>query len=176
MGICAWFADVLEYPDERLLDRLGDWSPSGTEADPTAGTLVSGFREDAERMGLARLQEVYTAAFDLDADCSLYVGHHVFGENVRRSLFMARLAAEYRAWPPAAAGRDLPDRLPAVLRYADGPIPGDVRTELVEQVVGPAVRHVTKALADRDHPYASLLRALLVVLGVQGTWDVVPHS
>lgn len=164
MGVCAWFADVLEYPDETLPERLRKAPPADARIDLAVRDSIARFDADAARLGVTALQEAYTAAFDLDGRCALYVGHHLFGEDVRRSLFMARLACEYRAWAPSAAGQDLPDRLPAMLRYLDAPIPDDERRELIEHAILPAVRRVTQALADRDHPYAPLLRALIVTL------------
>ncbi len=166
MGLYAWFADVLEYPDAGFVERLEGWPASQAlgDVDGCVRESIARFLANAERDGLARLQEAYIAAFDMDPACALYVGHHLFGEDVRRSLFMARLSAEYRAWAPNAAGQDLPDRLPVLLRYVDGPVAEAIRTELIEEALLPAVRCLTQALADRDHPYAPLLRGLLQAL------------
>ena len=159
MGIYQCIADVLEYPDERLNARL-----DACEAALGARALAA-FRAEAERVGVARLQELYASAFDMDAGCALYAGHHLFGADVRRSIFMACLAAQYREAGFDAAP-ELPDYLPAILRYVDR-APGaavGVREELLSEVVLPAARRLAEALDRRQHPYAPVLRALAQML------------
>ncbi len=171
MGAARAFADLLSYPAADLAARVdacvaalsGDGGIGRARvnaADEPVRDLLA-FRSEAVRLGVARLEEAYTAAFDLDPACSLAVGHHVFGENARRSVFMARLAEMYRdAGVPPAEG-ELPDHLPAVLRYLDAGPPGTVMDDLVADAVVPALERVSESLGRADHPYAPVVRALL---------------
>ncbi len=162
MGVYARFADLLDYPSIDLPARLREAVACSTRAD--VREALQSFRAELQRLGLARLQEAYIAAFDLDGDCALEVGHHLFGEDRRRSLFMAHLAADYHASGFAGAGTELADHLPVLLRYIDGEIPAQARQELIDDAIVPAVRDTTRALARRTHPYAPVLRALLEIL------------
>ncbi len=179
MGAGRAFADVLSYPGVDLPARvdacvaaLSGGAGAGRAACSAPGDAARlapdasvhellAFRSEAGRLGLARLEEAYTAAFDLDPACSLAVGHHVFGENARRSVFMARLADMYRdAGLPPAEG-ELPDHLPAILRYLDAGSPGPAMDDLVADAVVPALERVSESLGRTDHPYAPVVRALL---------------
>ncbi len=171
MCVYERLADLLEYPDERLFERLDacvaamNGHRPGTNETPGA-ELVRRFRAAANTAGVERLQELYAAAFDMDPDCALYAGHHLFGADVRRGVFMACLAAQYREAGIECAP-ELPDYLPAILRYVDR-APGeasDVRDELLAAVLQPATQKLSEALDRRKHPYALVVHALLVALG-----------
>lgn len=164
MGMYDSVADLLEYPDERLSERLDACAASLEDA--AATNLIAAFRAQVEQSGVARLQELYTSAFDMDADCALYVGHHLFGADARRGVFMACLAAEYRKAGIECAP-ELPDYLPAVLRYIERAPGGTAgaREELVAAVVLPATRKLSETLDRRHHPYALVMHALLIALG-----------
>lgn len=160
MGAGRAFADLLSYPGADLPARVDACVATLSDGGAGRGQLMA-FRSEAARLGLARLEEAYTAAFDLDPACSLAVGHHVFGENARRSVFMARLADMYGdAGLPPAEG-ELPDHLPAILRYLDAGSPGPAMDDLVADAVVPALERVSESLGRTDHPYAPVVRALL---------------
>ncbi len=169
MGPCGRFADLLEYPGAELPARLRACRelPLGAEA----AEALQRFQEVAEGSCPARLEEEYAAAFDLDGSCALYAGHHLFGEDARRNRLLCGLAAQYRRDDfPSPAG-ELPDYLPVLLRYLEAggsalecPVPDEVRRELLADVVLPAARKLEAALAGRAHPYAPLLRALVLTL------------
>lgn len=164
MGLYSQFADLLDYPDATLERRLDDCASALGAANAAAREQLERFRHEARNAGLASLQESYTATFDMDSRCTLYVGHQLFGENFRRSLFMAHLAEDYRAAAFNGVGQELPDHLPAVLRFIDRRLPGETGRELIDDAVVPAVRNATQALAERNHPYAFVMRALLTIL------------
>jgi nitrate reductase molybdenum cofactor assembly chaperone NarJ/NarW len=169
MGICALFAGLLDYPGEdlplrldRCLEAVGGPVPIAGEE---AAAALRRFREAVGRQGPARLEELYTAAFDMDAGCTLYVGHHLFGETRHRSVFMSRLAAMYADAGFGTIDSDLPDYLPTMLRFVDGLREADEsRPTLVDEAMAPAARAAAEALERRDHPYASAMRALVAVL------------
>lgn len=170
MGIYACFADLLEYPDDMLGPRLASCIAKSGAGNDAARDAILRFREEADRRGLPAVQELYTSAFDLDASCTLYVGHHLFGESARRGVFMARLAGEYRQSGFRCLEHELPDHLPVLLRYLDAITDlqqgesDEVGRELIAEILLPATKRIAEALEGRNHPYAHVLRALLVQL------------
>lgn len=166
MSVYAAFADLLMYPRsdpralvERCRAGLGR-SSRGEEAE----RLLSEFEDAARRVGITGLEEAYTVGFDLAPSGTLYVGHHVFGENMRRSLFLCRLVELYRESGADCAGGELPDHLTSILRYLDGGKGGTAREELVADAVIPALSHIVSSLESGGNPYAPAVRALQAVL------------
>lgn len=159
MGAYAAFADLLSYPGPEVL-AVVDRCMAGR----LAPEHLLAFRAEAERLGVSGLEEAYTAAFDLDPACSLYVGHHVFGENARRSVFMVRLAELYRASGLPQCDRELPDHLPVVLRYLDAAAPCPQADDLLRDALVPALGRLVDRLEPAHHPYTPVLRALLALM------------
>lgn len=152
-------ATVLEYPEpetaakrEDLVALLDDWKPEAADA----------LREHTEALAdttLYEQQERYAATFDVNPAVCLYVGYHVFGDSYPRGVFMSRLAGAYEK-AGFQVDRELPDHVPAVLRYlacseAVDPV------ELVDDALVPALRKIVGAFAETTSPYASLLSAAL---------------
>jgi len=175
MGIWSSFAALLDYPtadlpcclDRCLADVVGSKRAEAADPFAVAGTMAAllRFREEIRQLGLTRLEESYTAAFDMDAGCTLYAGHHLFGETEHRSAFMARLADIYRIANVTNPVRDLPDFLPTMLRFVDHlPASDEDRLTLVDEAIVPAARAITEALERRHGPYTHAMRALLTLL------------
>jgi nitrate reductase molybdenum cofactor assembly chaperone NarJ/NarW len=166
--VLAAFARLFEYPGPDLAARAA-----------AAKLLLAPPRGDAERRieefaawaaatARGRVEETYTAALDLDAACSPYVGQRLLGNDPRRGVFMARLAARYRA-RGFSAGCELPDHLAVMLRFvSQAPDEPDLG-ELVEDCIAPAVASLARELARRGHPYAPLAQALELVIAASNT-------
>ncbi len=173
MGVYGRFADLLDYPGTDVEACVDACLAELADAPPDAREALMRFREEARHLGLSGLEEAYTAAFDMDVHCTPYVGHRLFGENARRGLFMVRLAADYRRHGFAAPAEELPDHLAVMLRYLDavscsegvGFQPRcDELDELIRDAIVPAAQQLAEALECRRHPYAPVLRAMLVTL------------
>lgn len=111
--------------------------------------------------GPADAQEQYVAAFDLDPDCSLEIGWHLFGEAPERGRFLAMLRDELGRAGVSERG-NLPDHLPTLLRLiarADA----DDGVELAA-IVAPAVSDVIDRLTTRGSPFAAPLREVADLL------------
>ncbi len=166
MGLFARFADLLDYPGADVEASVEACLAEMVDAPREAREALGGFRDQARQLGLSGLEEAYTVAFDLDVRCTPYVGHHLFGENTPRGLFMARLVAAYRAQGFAAPPAELPDHLAVMLRYLDllRSAGGAGAEDLVGDAIVPASRLIADALDRRRHPYAPVLHALIAVL------------
>lgn len=84
---------------------------SGLEA-PSAP--FEAFFRDATLSGL---QEDYVTVFDFNPKGSLYLGHHLYGDNQKKSAFMIGLKQEFGRHEFDPAGNELPDHLTVLLSF-----------------------------------------------------------
>lgn len=162
--ICGLFARLLDYPTEdplpaaeKCIDLLG--------ADrPEAALELLPFVRMAGDSRLEKLQEVYTATFDLQPLCHPYVGYQLCGEGRQRAQFLVKLQEIYRERGHDPGG-ELADHLVEVLRFLA--LPGDeaARRELVEEGLLPALEKMTGGFDKPGHPYGRMLRSLQIFLG-----------
>ncbi len=163
-GIYALFANVLDYPRAEVFAQVGRLATElgqGTEA----AELLQRFKVALSGMTLGELQEVYTASFDMRPDCTPNLGCHLFGEDVRRNLFMAQLK-ERMTGHKVDMGVELPDHLSLVLRLLDSLTDEDESLALVEDCVLPGVSRILSVLSQGSDscPYADVLQALVISL------------
>ncbi len=159
------FASLLEYPSSGMSASLDACIRSLTNLPEPAG-LLREFRRRLETLGLDRLEEIYTDTFDMREDHALYIGHHVLGEDWRRSVLMTSLKQRYREGG-LSSGTEMPDQLSVVLRYLGGRQPSQETEELISACVVPAISKVLRGLDDHQNPYSAVLRALLLFLQQQ---------
>ena len=172
------FADILDYPGEDTLEQFRFAEESASVEFPEAGRLLGRFRSSIEHMSADRLEEVYTAIFDLNATCHPYIGYQLFGETYKRSVFLVECKEHYRAHGFTAPDIELPDRLSIMLRFVSVCTDTELVTDIIEYGFGPSLAKMIKVkeptikepeLSD-ENPYSDVLRALQIVL------DQVPDS
>lgn len=151
------FAAMLDYPDARLAATSADCADIVNLAQPIAGSLVSGFADYASSTPLERIEEAYTAVFDLDAKCSLHIGYHLFGESYKRSVFLLGLHERFDAQRHTPPG-EVPDHLPVVLRCLASTADDEQAMELIADGVLPALDRMTGRInaPDLDEPPAEI--------------------
>jgi nitrate reductase delta subunit len=149
-------ADLLEYPDEEwarqleLCQRL----VAGEGSEIAAAFL--GFYRKVCGLSVSALQELYTRTFDLNPVCTLEVGYHLFGENYKRGIFLARLReTESRYY--LGQEQQLPDYLPVLLRLLVKLDDDELRRDLITECLIPAVDKMKEALSHGESPYADLI-------------------
>jgi nitrate reductase molybdenum cofactor assembly chaperone NarJ/NarW len=160
-GVYSLFADVLDYPCADVFAQAGllaERVDQGTEA----ADLLRRFEANLRGKTLGELQEVYTASFDMRPDCTPNLGCHLFGEDVRRNLFMAQLKERMVAHK-VESGVELPDHFSLVLRLLDSLTDEDERLTLVEDCLLPGVNRILSALS-QGCLYADVLQALIISL------------
>lgn len=158
-------APLLEYPGEDFharCDALGADLPGST-----AKAAADEFRAAAAALPLERLQEIYAATFDLNPACCLYAGYHLFGDSYKRGALMAKLNAEYRS-RAYDSGNELPDHLAVLFRFLAALDDPDLRSELLEELVLPALDRIVRAFEGTSNVYARLARAALLGLSPGG--------
>ncbi len=162
------FASLLEYPSPGMPAALDACIRSLSNLPEPAG-LLQEFRTRLEALGLDRLEEIYTDTFDMQEEHALYIGHHVLGEDWRRSVLMTSLKQRYRE-EGFSSGTEMPDHLSVILRYLGGRQPSQESEELISACVVPAISKVLRGLDAHENPYCAVLRALLLSLQQQDTW------
>jgi nitrate reductase delta subunit len=133
------FARLLEYPEAESMAEARACEELLAGAAPEAARYLAAFRRYLERTPIGRVQEAYTAFFDLNPVCAPYLGYQLFGENYRRSVLMLALVDRYRAQGFEFDRSELPDRVSVVMRYAAAS--GD--DDLVVEGLIPALRRMT---------------------------------
>lgn len=172
--IYGLLASVFEYPGPSVpgaVSRLIELMPEDS-AQPATGLIA--FQDELQSEGLTGLQEWYIRTFDFRADCSLYIGHHLFGETGRRGVFMAELIDRYRERQLPAA-EDLPDHISCLLRYLATLDPGEEASELIHACLIPAISRINAAKAIAASPYRTVLEVLPGLLHQSGN-DGLPSG
>ncbi len=155
-------AHLLDYPEADFVENIGR-SLALVSCDRP---LLQAFRDRVQTLGVDRLQETYIETFDFHAETSPYIGHHLFGEEIRRSLFMAELRGRYRECG-MVENSEVPDHLVNVLRFlgaaeTSSTQTGEERSELIYACLVPAIRHMLGAMK-AENPYTTLLQAILLI-------------
>ncbi|KXK06955.1 MAG: Nitrate reductase delta subunit [Acidobacteria bacterium OLB17] len=155
------FADVLEYPDEGWHGRLARLCREMSPESATAKSL-SGFYGKMQKMPLIPVQELYAQSFDLNPNCALEIGYHLFGEDYKRGAFLANLR---EAEEPFDIGQEqqLPDYLPVLLRLLTKLDDDALRGSLTGHCLVPGVDKIISAFKD-ENPFAELMKAILAGL------------
>jgi len=159
------FAGLLEYPTAdlgRQARECLDWLSSA--GSPAAAPLQS-FCGYVQETSQARMEELYTRTFDLQAVCSPYVGYQLFGDSYKRGFFMARLNEGYRE-RGFSAGTELPDHVVVVLRFLALATEDEFSRALLDEGLVPALAKMLQPLGSpSDNPYSEVLGALSLALG-----------
>jgi nitrate reductase delta subunit len=156
-------ADVLDYPGPRLAPAVYELVSLLSKDSPEAAAALSTFQTAFETAGIAQLQELYIQTFDFRADCSLYVGHYLFGETGRRGAFLAELSERY-CERELMVGTEVPDHLTCLLRYLATLDAGEETSELIHGCLLPAISRIAAANAMARSPYRVVLEGLLILL------------
>jgi nitrate reductase molybdenum cofactor assembly chaperone NarJ/NarW len=156
------FAAVFEYPDLDVSGRLDECTSELTVALPAGAELLRKFQEAHREMGTSRLQEIYTTTFDMQPDCALNLSYHLFGEDQRRGIFLAKLKELYEL-ASVDTGTELPDHLCLMLRYVATDAGMATKPDLIADCLHPAVSKVARGV-DVSNPYRCVLDALLLWL------------
>ena len=169
------FATLLDYPRTTLTGVAAECAALVAGRSAEAASLLREFESFAEKTPLARLEEIYTSVFELDATCHPYIGYHLFGESYKRSVFLLALKERYRSCD-IRCGVELPDHLAVILRFLA--VNGDPAEtgEMIGEALHPALRKMLKNKDDeppdpdipkppaRGEEYWRVLHALRSVL------------
>ncbi len=150
-------AALLDYPTsdsielvERTVEGLAGWQPE-------LGSTLSPLLEHVESGSIAELEEAYTRTFDINPDCSLEIGWHLYGENYTRGAFLVEMRGRMRSLELAESA-ELPDHIRHVLQVV-GRLPEEEARQLCRDQLLPALSKMRQKLPD-DRPHACVLTTI----------------
>ncbi|MFQ5569602.1 MAG: hypothetical protein ACE5G0_07995 [Rhodothermales bacterium] len=139
-------ADLFQYPDAQFASRVKEIQAYLDQHYPEAGAELEAFTEFTSQASLIELEELFTRSFDVQALTTLDLGYVLFGDDYKRGAILVNLNREHRE-----AGNEcfneLADHLPNVLRLLPKMHDGELREELVEKIVAPALRKIISEFA-----------------------------
>jgi nitrate reductase molybdenum cofactor assembly chaperone len=134
-------AGLFSYPDKDFVDRVRQAQTLLDTRYPAAGEAMTPFTDFVAGASLTTLEELYTRSFDVQAITTLDLGYVLFGDDYKRGALLVNLNKEHRD-----VGNDchneLADHLPNVLRLLPKMEDRELRAELVERIVGPALQKI----------------------------------
>ena len=166
-------AALFDYPDVNYAARVEAARRSLGAAYPDARAQLEIFEAAVRDATVTELQEVFTRSFDIQAITTLSVGYLLFGDDYKRGELLANLNREHRA-AGVDCGCELSDHLPNVLRLLARWPDHDLVTELVQEVVRPAVERMIAEFAparmeQRNRLYAKHFKTLIASSAERGT-------
>jgi nitrate reductase molybdenum cofactor assembly chaperone NarJ/NarW len=109
---------LLHYPDDDVLNHLDEIAAAAKQLpDSDIKTAIADFLTYLGGHAAIRLQENFTAAFDMHPDTTLNLTYHAYGDNEKRAAALARLQQVYDQAGWARMTGELPDYLPLLLEF-----------------------------------------------------------
>lgn len=180
------FAELLGYPQPRLAAAADEAAAAASALSSAAAERLRAFQAFAARTTLARVEEIYTGVFELDAVCHPYVGYHLFGESYKRSAFILGLKDRYRPHG-LTYGVELPDHLAVILSYLAANQDAGEAEVLIAEAVRPALRRMLARKEEEEPPdpaipepppkggpYRDVLEALGAILQIVAPEETPP--
>lgn len=148
-------AALFQYPGADYGDRA---ERAAAALSGEARAQMAALASDIAGWELSRLEEAYIRIFDLNPDCTLDIGWHLFGEDYARGEFLVKLKAEHRKHGTEDPC-ELPDHLPAVLRLL-AEMPEEEAPEFMKAFLSPALTKIRTNAKEDESPFAKLLGVL----------------
>ena len=137
---CAHYSDLaelLDYPGPELLSRASALLGFLRLSHPGAALELGQFL-DAIPASTLDLQELHTRTFDVQSLTTLDIGYVLFGDDYKRGALLSHLNQEHHRAQNDCRG-ELADYLPNLLRLIPKLKDAELRGELVEQILVPAL-------------------------------------
>jgi len=157
--LCCNFAALLQYPNENVSEHAKQCLLGLKEVDSKEVTPLESFTAFVESNQSSRIEEAFTAAFDLQPVCHPYIGYQLCGESQQRTMFMLKLRELYRQFD-FEPGNELPDHIAEVLRFVGSINDCDCRDEIIRDGLLPALDKLTQGIENKGNPYLGLLFSL----------------
>ena len=139
-------ADLFDYPRSGFPERVLKVKKSLDENYPEAGECLTSFVDFVGTATLIQMEELYTRSFDVQAITTLDLGYVLFGDDYKRGEILSNLNREITQ-AKLDPGTELADHLPNVLRLLPELKDEELVTELISEIVAPAL---TKMIAEFD--------------------------
>jgi nitrate reductase molybdenum cofactor assembly chaperone NarJ/NarW len=153
---------LLDYPDEALLAQLPLLREALTRLPADRAALLRGFAEHAAATPVLELAADYTATFDHQRRCCLYLTYYAHGDTRKRGVALLSFKSAYRAAGLVLGDDELPDHLAVVLEFAATADAAGGRQLLLDHRAG--LELLRLALQDAQSPYVDVVRAVCATL------------
>ncbi|MBM3351555.1 MAG: nitrate reductase molybdenum cofactor assembly chaperone [Betaproteobacteria bacterium] len=158
MQVYKLLSALLEYPDQELVQHLTElevFVASNADIDAAEREALLQFMQHLQSRPLTELQADYVKTFDMTAEHSLHLTHHLFGDDKNRGPALIDLGDLYKDYGVEVVTNELPDYLPLILEFAAYLDDNEATVFLsdAKKVLGVLTENLTKA----ESPYAALL-------------------
>lgn len=165
--IYARMGQLLDYPDEQLSVHARECQQLLAGHLPNAEAEMETFLEFVESESLGRMEELYTATFDVTPTCYIFAGYILLGESFKRGEFLVRLGEKYRQHD-FSPGDELADHVAVIFRFLATLDESEMlRAELIRDCLLPVMRKMIagfKKDAERINPYRYVLQTCIDTL------------
>lgn len=132
---------------------------------PFAVNVIEPFAEFIRNSTLTEIQELFLRSFDVQAITTLDIGYILFGEDYKRGELLVNLNREHRE-AGNVCETELSDHLPNVLRLIPKIQDAELREELVQVLVIPAMEKMIaefelRKIEKKDEVYKKHLKTVL---------------
>ncbi len=108
---------------------------------PEAGAELEVFTNFVSNASQLELEELFTRSFDVQAITTLDLGYVLFGDDYKRGAVLVNLNREHRE-VGIECNSELADHLPNILRLLHKMRKPELRAELVDKIIAPAIRKI----------------------------------
>ncbi len=150
------FADILFYPDSKYKETVKECYSSLIDYEETYNEF-SFFNEYIAEASISDIEDKFTYSFDLNPDCCLEVGWHLYGEEYARGEFMVKTRQRMQDFGLEET-IELPDHLHHVLHLIPHLSPGE-KEQMISENLKLALTKINEGLKD-DNPYKHVIKAL----------------
>jgi len=134
-------AELFAYPAAGFAQAVGEAQQMLDRQYPDAGAEMKPFTEFVAGAAPTELEEVFTRTFEVQAITTLDIGYVLFGDDYKRGALLVNLNREHRE-AGIDCGNELADHLPNLLRLLAKMDKPELRAELVQKIVAPALRKI----------------------------------
>lgn len=119
MRIYKLLSVLLDYPRDELVEHIPALRAALDEGglDREEAKVIARFLDWLESNDLLEVQRQYVDTFDLKAEHSLHLTHHLFADDKNRGPALIDMAEYYRSWGLEPVEGELPDYLPLMLEF-----------------------------------------------------------
>lgn len=134
-------AGLFVYPDAGFVPMVQQVQAMLDNRYPEAGAMIKPFTQFVSGASQTELEELYTRSFDVQAITTLDIGYVLFGDDYKRGALLVNLNREHREAGIDCRG-ELADHLPNILHLLGRMREPELRAELIEKVVAPALQKI----------------------------------
>lgn len=138
-------AKLFRYPDEHFTDSVNEVQTFLNKSYTDAAIELKAFTNFVSdpHTSVGQLEEIYARSFEVQAITTLDLGYVLFGDDYKRGALMVHLNQEHRE-VNNECGKELADHLPNILRLLSKMKSPELREELVQKIVAPALQKIIK--------------------------------